>query len=209
MLVKNADAPEISVQEQAELKLSGLMETVWTLIDHYGTAVYIILFLYCALKSGALPLFGGYAAQQGVLDPILVSVAALAGGYLGDELRFGVARYYGTGWLSGKPRLEKLMHYCEQLLERYGATYIFLYRYPKGLRTIGALPVGLTDISWRRFTILNAASAITWGVLLVGVGYVFGEVIEDAVTQGWGAFSVALLLISVTLIWLGIRNVSR
>ena len=82
------------------------METVWTLIDHYGTAVYIILFLYCALKSGALPLFGGYAAQQGVLDPILVSVAALAGGYLGDELRFGVARYYGTGWLSGKPRLE-------------------------------------------------------------------------------------------------------
>ena len=86
------------------------------------------------------------------------------------------------------------------MLERYGATYIFLYRYPKGLRTIGALPVGLTDISWRRFTILNAASAITWGVLLVGVGYVFGEVIEDAVTQGWGAFSVALLLISVTLI---------
>jgi len=37
------------------------METVWTLIDHYGTAVYIILFLYCALKSGGLPLFGGYA----------------------------------------------------------------------------------------------------------------------------------------------------
>lgn len=185
------------------------METVLTLIDDYGTAVYVILFLYCALKSGALPLFGGYAAQQGVLDPVLVSVAALAGGYLGDELRFGIARHYGTGWLSGKPRLEKLMRYCEQLLERYGAAYIFLYRYPKGLRTIGALPVGLTDISWRRFTILNAASAITWAVLLVGVGYAFGEVIEDAVTQGWGAVSIALLLISVTLIWLGIRNVSR
>jgi len=47
------------------------METVLTLIGDYGTAVYIILFLYCALKSGALPLFGGYAAQQGVLDPVL------------------------------------------------------------------------------------------------------------------------------------------
>ena len=62
------------------------METILELIGDYGAAVYVILFLYCALNSGALALFGGYAAQQGVLDPALVSVAALAGGYLGDEL---------------------------------------------------------------------------------------------------------------------------
>lgn len=185
------------------------METVLTLIGDYGMAVYVILFLYCALKSGALPLFGGYAAQQGVLDPVLVGAAALAGGYLGDELRFRVARRYGTAWLSGKPRLEAMMRHSEQLLKRYGTAYIFLYRYPKGLRTIGSLPVGLTDISWRRFTLLNAASALTWVILLVGIGYAFGEVIEDAVTQGWGAVSVGLLIISVALIWLGFRKVSR
>ena len=185
------------------------MDTVLTLVGDYGTAVYVILFLYCALKSGALPLFGGYAAQQGVLDPVLVSVASLAGGYLGDELRFSVARRYGTAWVSGKPRLEKMMRHSEQLLKRYGAAYIFLYRYPKGLRTIGSLPVGLTDISWRRFTLLNAASALTWAILLVGVGYAFGAVIEDAVMQGWGAVSIGLLVISVTLIWLGFRQISR
>lgn len=185
------------------------MDTVLTLVGDYGTAVYIILFLYCALKSGALPLFGGYAAQQGVLDPVLVSTAALAGSYLGDELRFHVARRYGTAWFSGKPRLEKMMCHSEQLMKRYGTAYIFLYRYPKGLRTIGSLPVGLTDISWRRFTLLNAASALTWSILLVGVGYVFGEVIEDAVTQGWGVVSIGLLIISAGLIWLGFRKVSR
>ena len=48
------------------------METIFQLLRDYGTAVYLILFLYCALKSGALPLFGGYAAQQGVLDPLWV-----------------------------------------------------------------------------------------------------------------------------------------
>lgn len=185
------------------------MDTVLTLIGDYGTAVYVILFLYCALKSGALPLFGGYAAQQGVLDPVLVSVAALAGGYLGDELRFGVARRYGTAWVSERPRLAVLMRHSEQLLKRYGVAYIFLYRYPKGLRTIGSLPVGLTDISWRRFTLLNAASAIIWALLLVGVGYAFGEAIEDAVTQGWGMVSIGLLVISIALIWLGLRKVSR
>ncbi len=41
------------------------METVFQLLQDYGAAVYVILFLYCVLKSGALPLFGGYAAQQG------------------------------------------------------------------------------------------------------------------------------------------------
>lgn len=185
------------------------MDTVLTLIGDYGTAVYVILFLYCALKSGALPLFGGYAAQQGVLDPVVVSVAALAGGYLGDELRFQVARRYGTDWVSGKPGLAKWMGRSEQLLKRYGVAYIFLYRYPKGMRTIGALPVGLTDMRWRRFTVLNAASAVVWASLLVGVGYAFGEAIEEAVTRGWGAASIVLLAISVAVIWLGLRRVSR
>jgi membrane-associated protein len=185
------------------------MESILTLIGDYGTAVYIILFLYCALKSGALPLFGGYAAQQGVLDPVLVGIAALAGGYLGDELRFGLARRYGTAWVAERARLELWMDRCEQLLKRYGVAYMFLYRYPKGMRTIGALPVGMTDISWRRFTLLNAASAITWATLLVGVGYVFGEAIEAAVAKGWGLASVILLIVFVALIWRGFRRLAR
>lgn len=184
------------------------MDTVLQLIGDYGVAVYIILFLYCALKSGALPLFGGYAAHQGVLDPILVSAAALAGGYLGDEVRFAAARRYGTRWATGRPRLAKLMRNSERLLEKYGTFYIFLYRYPKGLRTIGALPVGLTDMAWSKFTVLNASSAIVWATLLVGAGYVFGEAIESAVAKGWGAASVVLLLIVMVSIWWAFRRLS-
>ena len=185
------------------------MDSVLELVDEYGTAVYIVLFLYCALKSGALPLLGGYAAQRGVLDPVIVGFAALAGGYLGDELRFQIARHYGASWLTGRPRLEKLMSQCEQLLERYGIAYMFIYRYPKGLRTIGALPVGMTNTSWKHFTVINAASAVTWATLLVGIGYMFGEAIEDAVLKGWGPVSVGLLLVFLVVTWLGFRQVSR
>lgn len=63
------------------------MEAIISLISQYGTLVYLLLFGYCALKSGSLPLFGGYAAQAGALDVALVAVATFAGGYLGDELR--------------------------------------------------------------------------------------------------------------------------
>ena len=171
------------------------MDAVLSLIDDYGIWVYLLLFGYCALKSGALPLFGGLAAQAGALDLGLVAVATFAGGYIGDEVRFAVARRYGTGFLASKPRLTSLMKKASALLERHGSVYIFFYRYPKGMRTIGALPVGLTSITWPRFTILNATSALLWAALLIGVGYIFGEAVEQAVKDGWGMWSIGFLIL--------------
>ena len=79
--------------------MSGLMQD-------YGLWVYVILFLYCALKSGSLPLLAGYAAQAQLLDLSLVLGVTFAGGYLGDEARFLAARsieraalYNGTSLL--------------------------------------------------------------------------------------------------------------
>ena len=180
------------------------MEAILTYIRDYGALIYLLLFAYCALKSGSLPLFGGYAAQAGALDVGLVGAAAFAGGYLGDEARFAAARHYGTGFLASKPRLNALMEKATLLLERYGAAYIFLYRYPKGMRTIGALPVGLTSRSWRSFTVLNGASALLWTTVLVGAGYLFGTALDQVVTSGWGVTSFALLLlfaIATVLAW--------
>lgn len=185
------------------------METILALINDYGTLVYLLLFGYCALKSGALPLFGGYAAQVGALDVGLVAVASFAGGYLGDEARFAFARRYGVGFLESKPRLYALMQKARALLERYGAAYIFLYRYPKGMRTIGALPVGLTPMTWHKFTVLNGASALLWAGLLVGAGYVFGAAIEQAVRDGWGIASVALLVVFVMAVVLAWRRTTH
>lgn len=178
------------------------MEATLALINEYGTLIYLLLFGYCALKSGSLPLFGGYAAQAGALDVGLVAVAVFAGGYLGDEARFAVARRYGVGFLASKPRLSALMDKAKLMLDAYGPAYIFLYRYPKGMRTIGALPVGLTAMKWPVFTALNAASALCWTGLLVGAGYYFGALIEAAVVAGWGAVSVILLLVFLGLsVW--------
>jgi len=169
------------------------MDTLFQLLRDYGSAVYIILFLYCALKSGALPLFGGYAAQQGVLDPVWVAIAAFSGGYLGDELRFFLARKYGDSLTNNRPKFKAWLNKAKLMLEHYGTAYIFLYRYPKGMRTIGAFPVGLTSLVWFKFTVLNAASAIAWVVILVGSGYAFGGAIDKAVADNWGVASTVML----------------
>lgn len=182
------------------------LEAILTLISQYCTLVYLLLFGYCALKSGALPLFGGYAAQAGVLDVALVALATFAGGYLGDEMRFAVARRFGSGFLASRPRLSALMVKAEAMLDAYGWIYIYIYRYPKGMRTIGALPVGLTQMKWSVFSLLNASSALLWTGLLVGAGYYFGAVIERAVVEGWGALSILLLLVFLGLSVVGWRR---
>lgn len=173
------------------------MDGLLDLIREYGLWVYLLLFAYCALKSGALPLFAGYAAQAGALEIIPVVAATFAGGYLGDEARFAVARRYGDAWASKWPRVQKAIATAQILVARYGWAYIFLYRYPKGMRTIGAIPIGLSSMSWGKFTALNAASALVWTFALVAVGFMFGAQIEHAVTTNWGAASVFLLVLMV------------
>ena len=179
-------------------------------MDQYGTLVYLLLFGYCALKSGWLPLFAGYAAFAGALDIALVALATFAGGYLGDELRFAVARAYGVGWINTtSSRLSRLFRRAARLAEHHGKAYIFLYRYPKGLRTIGALPIGLTSMPWRQFTCLNAASASLWVSVLVGGGYVFGASFEAFGAGPLTAISVLLLvmfLLALARLW---RNSSK
>ena len=100
---------------------------------------------------------------------------------------------------------EKAYAAAKILVAKYGWAYIFLYRYPKGMRTIGALPVGLGSMSWARVTVLNAGSAIVWTVCLVMAGFVFGAQIDEAVETGWGFASVvllaAMLLLSVFAWW--------
>lgn len=171
------------------------METLLDLIREYGPLSYLLLFAYCALKSGALPLFAGFAAQAGALELGWVAACVFAGGYLGDEARFYAVRRFGVQSLESRPRFARALATARRLMAHYGIAYMFLYRYPKGLRTIGALPVGLTDITWRHFSSLNAASAGLWTLLLVGTGYLFGASIEQAVKSGWTTWSVALLAV--------------
>lgn len=171
------------------------MEGMLALIQQYGLLVYLLLFGYCALKSGWLPLFAGYAAHTGALDVGYVALAAFMGGYLGDELRFALARTYGTTWIEKPNRLGRLFKTASELANRYGTAYIFLYRYPKGLRTIGALPIGLTSISWRRFSLLNACSALAWVVVLVGGGFTFGATFDSLGFENLTALSLLFLCV--------------
>ena len=171
--------------------------------SQYGRWIYIALFAYCFVKSGILPLLAGYASAIGYLDVWLVMAAAFGGSWVGDEARFFVARRYRES-LPRWPWLTRQIKIATSLLEKFGAWYIFLYRYPKGVRTVGALPMGLTRIPWAKFTTLNAASSALWAALLIGSGYFLGEVVAKEARNYALAASLVLFVIfsaAFALIW--------
>jgi membrane protein DedA with SNARE-associated domain len=185
------------------------MQDLLDLIRQHGGFVYALLFAYCAFKSGALPLLAGYAAKSGALDLSAVFVVVLAGAYLGDEARFAVARRLGPALRSRNGRLKPALDVATRLLDRHGALYVFAYRYPKGLRTVGALPVGLTTMSWRRFTLLNLGSASVWAMLLVGAGYGLGHLIADGAGPWGSGIGFALLIVFGLFTILAWREVNK
>ncbi len=148
-------------------------------------------------------------AQQGALDPVWVAAFGFFGGYLGDEARFAIARAYGDKLFASRPRVRRWIDQAAAVLDRYGAAYIFLYRYPKGMRTSGAFPVGLSGKEWRAFTTLNAASAFLWAGLLVGFGYLLGDQIAAAAESWWGMASVALLLAFLFVSWVAFHRIGK
>ena len=184
------------------------METINQWVQVNATLVYVLLFGYCALKSGSLPLFAGVLIHSGGLALWPVVAASFLGAYLGDELRFALARRYGATLMNRWARTRRWLAIGERLMERHGAAYIFLYRYPKGMRTIGALPVGLSPMIWPRFTMLNAASAALWAGLLVSVGYGFGASITQMIEGNWGWVSVVLLALFLVAGFLAIRRLA-
>lgn len=96
------------------------METLLILIREYGPLSYLLLFAYCALKSGALPLFAGYEAQAGALKVGVVAVCVFAGGYLGDEARFHAVRWFGVRAVESRPHFARALATVRRLLDRYG-----------------------------------------------------------------------------------------
>ncbi len=180
------------------------MDILESVIRDYGIGIYFVLFGYCFLKSGLLPLFAGYSAQLGWLETSPVILSVLLGGYLGDELRFLLARKYGLGFLIRRPRLHPLLKRAQTMFEKHGALYILLYRYPKGMRTIGALPIGITTTPWAYFTVLNALSTLIWASLLVGGGYLFGATLETYFLSFWKEIAILMLMmfaVWITILW--------
>ena len=142
------------------------------LLADYG---YLAVFAGSLLEGETILVLAGFAAHQGYLSLQVVLAIAFAGGTLGDQIFYWLGRTWGQALLDRLPRSEDRVAQVKKLLERHDAPLIVGIRFMYGLRIIGPIAIGTTDVSPWRFAGFNMLGAAIWAPLVAGAGYLFGD----------------------------------
>lgn len=181
-------------------------------IEAYGDLFYLVTFVWTFLEGETFVLFAGLAAHMGILRLDLLIACAWIGSYLGDQFYFFLGRRYGERLMRRFPRLQPGVAAATGWLRRWDVWFILSYRFLYGIRNFSSLAMGMSDITWIRFALLNFLAAGIWAVTFAGVGYIFGHAFEAVLGQSAKAFGLALLALFAGIIltkWLLFRRRQR
>lgn len=147
------------------------METVRTLVEHYGL---IAIFLGCVAEGESFAILGGFFAHQEILTFGGVFIATFLGSFLGDGMFFLAGRHFSDHPIVVRMRHKRGFSHAYRLVNRHPNLFVLGNRFIYGLRLVGGIAAGMADISVPRFLILNALSSVIWSGVFVALGYFFG-----------------------------------
>lgn len=178
-------------------------------VRQHGEVAYAFIFAYAASHAMLMALFAGYAAQLGVLDLKLTIVHCFAGSFVGDVVRFWIARRYGDGMLARWPRVSAHAVTVKRLVDRHALWLPLIHRFPYGIRGLGAFAYGLSKMSWGLFLVLNLIGSAIWAVSMVLAGYAFGTVSDKVLGDAVSGLSVASLIVFLAISWMLSRKLEQ
>ena len=149
--------------------------TLTALIASYG---YYALFVGAFLEGETVLIAAGFAAHRGILDLSWVIAIAFIASTLGDQLAFLLGRWYGERLLQRFPVLRCKAPVVQTLLDRYHVPLILGVRFFYGLRIAGPFVIGMSNIPFMVFALLNMVGALVWAAVVASAGYYFGMVLE-------------------------------
>ena len=175
-------------------------------VDDFG---YLVLFLGVMAENASLPVPGetiliiaSFYSHHGHLDLGYVILLATVGCILGDNISFYVGRRLGRPFILqyGKYLLitKKRLAFVEHFFEKHGDKTIFIQRWITGVRVIGALVAGTTQMPWPRFVLFNCLGAVTWVTAISLMAYIFAVnlplLISILARSGWVLLGLAVAI---------------
>ena len=167
-----------------------MLETT-TLIQNFP---YLGLFILLILGTLGLPfpedgilLLSGFLTAHQLIKPLPAFLVIYSGLLTTDFLLYSVGKKYGRRLVEHKrfqriitnDRLAKL----EEKFKKWGALVVFFGRHLLGLRAQIFLVAGVMKMSWKKFLLVDATSALLTITLWGGLGYVGGSSLQ-ALTKG-------------------------
>jgi len=182
------------------------IELVRPYVDDYG---YLILFLGVMAENASLPVPGetiliiaSFYSHHGHLTLGYVILLATIGCIMGDNISFYMGRRLGRPFILQYGRYilitRRRLFHVEEFFERHGDRTIFMQRWITGVRVIGALVAGTTQMPWPRFLLYNCLGAVTWVTAISLTAYFFavnlGFLITILSRFGWVLLGVLVLI---------------
>src|SRR5712691_1981102 len=163
------------------------------LIASNGACFYLIVLVWTFLEGETVVVFAGFAAAQGLVDPLLLLIAAWLGSFSGDQCAFWLGRNFGVRLLGRFPRWRHGVDAALSWLERYDAGFILSFRFIYGVRNFSSFALGLSAVRWDRFLRLNFAAAGLWAMSFVAVGFFLGHACRAMLGDIARSFSLVML----------------
>jgi membrane protein DedA with SNARE-associated domain len=169
-------------------------------VENYG---YWAILAGTVLEGETVLILGGLAAHQGYLELAWVLLAGAAGAFCGDQMFFFLGRRHSGKILARFPSLQTRVDKAHRKVERFHTSFIMIYRFMYGFRSVTPFVLGTSHIPTRRFVILNILAVLLWAFLVGTGGYLFGNALETVLGKYKGRFLgvVVATAISAWVIW--------
>ncbi len=183
-----------------------------TVIEQYGTMVYMVLFaiVFCETGLVVLPFLpgdtllfiGGAFCATGAMNPWLLCALLIVAAVTGNTVNYWVGSAIGHKVFTHDYKwLDKAaLHKTHAFYENHGGKTIVLARFVPIVRTFAPFVAGVSDMTFAKFQVFNIAGAALWVVGLVAAGFFFGNIpvirdhLNTIVLIGVGAAVIPLAL---------------
>jgi membrane protein DedA with SNARE-associated domain/membrane-associated phospholipid phosphatase len=175
-----------------------------------GLVIFLIAFSDAVIVLGAivpaLPLLFAIGVLIGlgeISGPYAVACAAL-GAVVGDATSYWIGHRWGPALRTRWPfsKYPQLLDRGEVLFRRNAVKSIFVARYVGPVRPFVPAIAGISRMPLRRYLPVSVAAGLSWGVLFLAPGWIFGAS-YDAVAAVAGRLALVLgaLLLVLALAW--------
>ena len=179
-----------------------------SLLQHYGTWIYAILFaiVFCETGLVVAPFLPGdsllfvagalWAANGMEIDLLMATLVAAA--LCGDNCNYWIGRTLARrvmGWRHSRFFNRKLFDRTQAFYARHGGKTVVLARFVPLVRTFAPFVAGVGHMPYVRFLVFSVVGALLWVGILVPAGYWFGNI--QLVRDHFEIVALAIVAISL------------
>jgi membrane-associated protein len=176
-------------------------------IDH-GNMTYAILMAIVFVETGfvvmpflpgdSLLFAAGAVASRGYLSAPLLALGLIAAAVIGDTVNYQIGKAIGPRVMKSESSRffnQKHLVKTHKFFEKYGPKTIVLARFVPIVRTFAPFVAGAGAMNYRTFIVYNVVGAVAWVTLMLGSGFLLGQV--PFVKERFELIVVGIVVLSV------------